>query len=414
MFKYTESPHPYKLIIIDDEPVILQRFSALFHWENYGFQLCGTFSSSIAALNYLYTNSVDLIVCDIRMPQKTGFDIAQYCYEACPNSWFIFISAYQDFQYAQTAVKYNVIDYLTKPLDFQAFENALQRAHTKISSQPPDPLKLSNSYARQQLFSYLVWNNISNTELLESSIKLSGLRSDILLDECALLTVRFNNSKDNIISKFKSIESLCKGILFFLPYSNEVVLVMIRYSFDFAEFLCLKKSEGFNFESSLQKYIEELVCKFSDFLSLSIISPYFRIYPSFDELRNSVLSKNNNHDTHLSIIEKVTEYVSKHYSEDISLQTVAKHVSLSPVYFSAYFKKHTGENFITYLRNVRLEKALDYLKNTSIPVESICKQVGYDNITYFYKLVKSYTNMTPNGYRDFWRSEKNTNEIKTV
>ena len=406
MFKSTELTTHYKLIIIDDEPIILHRFATLFNWEDYGFQLCGTFSNSISALNYLYNNHIDLIVCDIKMPQKTGFDIAQYCYEACPNSWFIFVSAYQDFQYAQTAVKYNVIDYLTKPLDFQAFEDALHRAHKKLSAQITSTFAQSDNYSRQQLFSYLVWNNITNNELLQSSLQMSGLRTDILEDECALLTARFKSPTTQLNYQDKKIDSIYNDMLFFLPFSNQIVLVMIRYSSDVAEFLCMKKSTVTDFAEALNEYISSLSRNLSTLMHLDLEAISIQFFDSFEALCNSSLNKNSSENVHLSIVEKAKEYILDHYQEDISLQDIARYVSLSPVYFSAYFKKHTGENFSVYLKNVRLEKALDYLRNTDVPVESVCKLVGYDNLTYFYKLVKSHTNMTPNNYRKFWRKEK--------
>ena len=63
---------------------------------------------------------------------------------------------------------------------------------------------------------------------------------------------------------------------------------------------------------------------------------------------------------------KVKEYISEHFSEDITLEKMAQMVYMNPYYFSAFFKKETGENFKAYLLEVRMKKALQYLMETNM------------------------------------------------
>ena len=128
-------------------------------------------------------------------------------------------------------------------------------------------------------------------------------------------------------------------------------------------------------------------------------------YPSIYSIKQQYSDKDT---SQKDIVERAKTYIKKHSSENISLKDVADHISLSPIYFGAFFKQHTGENFSNYLKNVRLEKALDYLKNTDMPISTICESVGYKNTTYFYDLIRLRTGMTPNEYRTHY--QKNGDE----
>ena len=99
------------------------------------------------------------------------------------------------------------------------------------------------------------------------------------------------------------------------------------------------------------------------------------------------------------LIEKAQRYIRKNFAQDITLKDVARHVALSPVYFSRFFKQKTGEKFIDYLTRVRMEKAAELLTHSDIKVYEVCNQVGYHNVQHFYKLFKLYTGCTPTEYR---------------
>lgn len=104
-------------------------------------------------------------------------------------------------------------------------------------------------------------------------------------------------------------------------------------------------------------------------------------------------------DKNFSQMDMAIAYIHENYGSDISLGDVASHVALSPVYFSRYFKQHTGERFVDYITNVRIEKAKILLSKTDLKVYEICSQVGYKNIQHFHRLFKNTTHSTPNEYR---------------
>lgn len=74
-------------------------------------------------------------------------------------------------------------------------------------------------------------------------------------------------------------------------------------------------------------------------------------------------------------------------------------VSMNPSYFSTLFKKKTGMNFISFLQNVRIEKAKELLVNTNLKLYEVSESVGIANDKYFCRLFKTCTGMTPTDYR---------------
>ena len=75
-------------------------------------------------------------------------------------------------------------------------------------------------------------------------------------------------------------------------------------------------------------------------------------------------------------IRMACEYVQRHYSEPITLERVCREIGFSVSYFSALFKKETGESFVRYLTRIRMEHAKELLARTNLPVSQICTQVA--------------------------------------
>lgn len=102
----------YNLVIIDDEESIVKGLKEHVSWLKIGFQVVATFSSSQAALLYCETKPVDVILTDIRMPFISGLDFIALLQEKLQNPpLFCIMSAYDDFSYAQKAIKLGVKSY---------------------------------------------------------------------------------------------------------------------------------------------------------------------------------------------------------------------------------------------------------------------------------------------------------------
>lgn len=98
-------------------------------------------------------------------------------------------------------------------------------------------------------------------------------------------------------------------------------------------------------------------------------------------------------------IRLAVEYINTHYAKQLSLEEVAEQVYLNPDYFSRAFKMETGQTFINYLTNIRLQYSIQLLENTALRVQTIAQQVGYYNASYFSTIFKKKYGMSPYEYR---------------
>lgn len=98
-------------------------------------------------------------------------------------------------------------------------------------------------------------------------------------------------------------------------------------------------------------------------------------------------------------IQSAVKYMEEQYSEDLSIEHMAKRFLLSQSYFSYLFKSITGKTFIEYLNGVRISKALELLKNTDKRVLDICYDVGFRNINHFNRMFRQLMGVSPMEYR---------------
>ena len=102
---------------------------------------------------------------------------------------------------------------------------------------------------------------------------------------------------------------------------------------------------------------------------------------------------------HHSAITHAIRYLSAHYSEPVTLAQTAKSAGVHPSYLSSLFRKITGLTFKDYLNNIRIEHALELLKNTDYPIMEIAISCGFNDQSYFSKVFKKQTGMTPRQFR---------------
>ena len=107
------------------------------------------------------------------------------------------------------------------------------------------------------------------------------------------------------------------------------------------------------------------------------------------------------------IINKIVRFVQSHLAEEISLSVLAEEFHFSTQYVSQLFKNEIGVNFLTYLTNIRMEKAKKLLLNTDLPIAEISEQSGYGDYRVFTKVFKKSEGVTPSQYRhDFLDGSK--------
>jgi two-component system response regulator YesN len=103
---------------------------------------------------------------------------------------------------------------------------------------------------------------------------------------------------------------------------------------------------------------------------------------------------------HVDVIYKAIDYIKRNYMKKITLEEVASYVYLSPSYFSKIFKEEMKVNFNTYLNYVRIEKSKKLLLDDSIVLVDLSNLVGFEDQSYFSKVFKKITGVSPGKYRE--------------
>lgn len=109
----------YNLIIVDDEKNIREGLASCYPWEELGFQIAAILPDGKSALDYVQRCCVDAVLSDIRMPRMDGLDLTRQLYKEYPNISIVLLSGYAEFEYARTAIRYGVKEYILKPVKYE-------------------------------------------------------------------------------------------------------------------------------------------------------------------------------------------------------------------------------------------------------------------------------------------------------
>ncbi len=98
-------------------------------------------------------------------------------------------------------------------------------------------------------------------------------------------------------------------------------------------------------------------------------------------------------------VQQAQQYIRQHLSEAIYIHDIADAVHRSPQYLMRLFKKETGRAILEYITEERIRLARELLEKTQLSVDRVSDRCGYDNYSYFGKVFKRYTGLSPVAYR---------------
>lgn len=183
-----------RVLLVDDEPFILQGLTVLLDWESLGYEIVKTAANGKEALDYLKENKVDLIIADIKMPVMTGLELLQVLREEkISEAFYIIISGYNDFKFAQKAIRYDCMDYILKPVQKESLIELLKKAANQkaVTEQEAEAgRKMQQTYLMQNLIALLRGKyEQAHLNYVTENLKLSdGIRYiHICLDNISLL-----------------------------------------------------------------------------------------------------------------------------------------------------------------------------------------------------------------------------------
>lgn len=122
----------FTVILADDEPQILEGIRDSVEWETLGFHVIATALNGNELLEQTETLRPDLVISDIKMPFLDGLEVARILHENMMHIKIVLFSGWDDFEYAQLAIRYGVSEYVLKPIDFQEMPKPAEKNPQRI------------------------------------------------------------------------------------------------------------------------------------------------------------------------------------------------------------------------------------------------------------------------------------------
>ena len=408
----------YTVVVADDEDELREAVCAMIPWQDLGFRLVGSASNGLDALQLVEEMEPDLLLTDIRMPFISGIELARQVREVRPMTHIAFLSGYDDFEYAQQAIQYNIISYMLKPLTVSGLGDELRVIRKKIDTQfalfrqassqnethapwapfltalvldhyaEPYTVDRAEEYARR--CGFLRDRNDSPSCIVMVTILLNGTGS---IDT----PPSFAASVDRLAAKY------LRGTSFFAP--EKVVSVLLDDGPDFAEYLYILTNEVPQMAS---RVLGKRCC-----IGVSRTVPLNALHSAYCEAME-VLQQGDRSESGAWFIgdfapsakgssllcKRAMEVLEQHYMDpDLSLVSLSEVLSVSPNHLSACIKKYTGETFINTLIRKRMEAAREILSSTSLRIGEIAARCGYPDQHYFSYCFKKYCGESPNAMR---------------
>ena len=107
----------YRMMIIDDEPMVICGIKKIIAWEKYEIEICGEAEDGEEGLKKIIELMPDLALIDLKMPGMNGIDLIQRVKEFNQDIVFIILTGFAEFEYARKAMELGVVNYILKPVD---------------------------------------------------------------------------------------------------------------------------------------------------------------------------------------------------------------------------------------------------------------------------------------------------------
>lgn len=346
----------YKVIIVDDEQSMSRSLKKIITSGNLEFKVVGEADDGKQALLLIEKNNPDLVITDIRMPRMDGLKLTERIKKEYGHIEVIIVSGYDQFSYAQKALRFGVNDYLLKPIIPSDVIKILKRLADKLHKNQHDLFERSE-------WIYTCKNRFE-----------------------ALIKYLWFLNEDKVRIELKEIHNLFLKELkqFGLKemYLNLLSLIKVR--------ILELSNNRIQLESFKEMEME---------LNNDSDSIYKAIKIFFSKLFNDI-RKTRNLESQKRIM-KAVRFIENGFTEEkFTLQNVADEVCMSPSYFSKRFKYEFGISYTKFLTDLRMQKAIELLND---PLNRICEvayTVGYSEYAQFSKSFKKYFKFSATEYRN--------------
>ena len=363
-----------KVFLVEDEAIIRRGIKKNVEWEKNGFEFVGEAGDGEYAYPQILKTEPDILITDIKMPFMDGLELSHLVKKILPNTKIIILSGYNEFEYAKEAITIGISEYLLKPVTAASLTAVLRKVKEEIREEKEKSRLLERyfvSYEKYNAFLDKTDYTGVDRKLIQDFLKLGSAGEEGMFIDEYLAAVGENNYRSLLLRQYMTID------IFFCVQ-------------EFLKGLSVCADE-IPPELGDIKYIPKIVV--SEEQTVSYLKELF----AFAISERDRVSGNR----YGSLIDTAKQYLAEHFeSNDVSLNTVAAQVGVSSSYFSSIFKQETGQSFVEYLTKLRIDKACELLRCTTLRTAEIGERVGYNDPHYSSATFKKVTGVSPKDYKN--------------
>lgn len=197
----------YTVLVVEDEFEQRRAIIERVDWESAGFEVIGEAENGVEALDLIETLEPDLILTDIKMPMLSGLELALKVRQIRPATQIVILSGYDNFEYAQTAINYNIIRYLLKPISSSEMSKELHEIRRRMDERVGSVISVTDTNLKEQLDKLSVDNFLlplmlgnneqqpDDAELFEKAEELGIIKKDSTPRFCVLVS-KYKDAED--------------------------------------------------------------------------------------------------------------------------------------------------------------------------------------------------------------------------
>ena len=346
-----------KVLIVDDDQFVRKCIQNMIAWAEIGFDRIVEAENGAAAYQLALKENPDLIITDIKMPIMDGLELAEKLSGTVLDVDVIILSAYNDFEYARSAMRFGVDHFVLKPLN-----------RTNLDQLQQIIQDLQEKRGKKDVYRQLMLNREALEEVLEFSFREKDTRvvRDFFNTEVVPSRLRLEDAMDCSL--------LLQDVLF--------------------RFLARKHVS----EELLYAAREEAIEKIRSIRDVNSLFDY--IHHLWVSRLDAIYEKESSSRLYQSYHQEIVRYVAEHLGDfDLSVKKVSDYLHLSSVYVGTIFKQISRVTLSSYINQARIEKAMMLLRDTHLSVSEISLATGYDNREYFSRTFRKYVGITPSEYK---------------
>ncbi|WP_158299223.1 response regulator transcription factor [Paenibacillus antri] len=396
-----------KIMLVDDEPLVrtsMARMIAHLEPSHSIFEA----EDGEDAIHMLEAEAYDLVVTDIRMPAVNGLELSHTIQERWPETIVVMLTGYADFQYAQEAIRYNVKEYLLKPVSIDHLRRVIAQVEEELGRR--NASKVVDKLRSRSLLEKRVQDLFYELPLPYYDESLFPP-----FDRFALLSFSVSAEGDRERTARFSLKNVIEDV--FAPFGAPVVVVSDQ-AVTAVLFVSGKDGEPLIEDAALEALADTVPDVAKRVVKLDVVGSFGGVSAQLQDIKALYLaslktlgapqepefepepepSPPPEEQVH-RIVRSALELIQDRYAEDLTLTSIAESLYVSPNYLSSLFKSQTGSTFTHHLTKARMTKAKQLLRETNLKIYAICEQVGYADQAHFSRMFKTLEGMSPYDYR---------------